>query len=78
MSNSLDTTCSSTTQADNRTQEQLNTLLGPIRLKLYTTLQQARIISEVAEITGVDRKSIYYHLKVMTNIGLAAVYGGLK
>jgi DNA-binding transcriptional ArsR family regulator len=51
-------------------QEQVNALMEPIRLKLYVSLQQPRTVSEVADALGVDRKSLYYHLKVLISVGL--------
>ena len=46
-------------------QKQLDALIEPIRFKLFTTLQKPRTITEVADVLGVDRKSLYYHLQIL-------------
>ncbi len=50
--------------------EQLLALREPIRYKLFSALKSPRTITEVAEILGVDRKTLYYHLKVLLEVGL--------
>jgi predicted ArsR family transcriptional regulator len=50
--------------------EQLDALKEPIRFKLWRSLYKPRTMTDVAKQLGLDRKLLYYHLKVLINTGL--------
>ena len=50
--------------------EQLRALTDPLRLKLHTNFREARTVSEVAAIVGVERTSLYHHMQVLLKAGL--------
>ncbi len=50
--------------------ERLQTLLDPVRRKIFKELRSAKTISEVAAGLGIDRKPLYYHVQVLLKAGL--------
>ncbi len=50
--------------------EQLKALTDPLRLKIFKTLREPGTVSEVAAVLGMDRTSLYHHLKVLLKTNL--------
>jgi DNA-binding transcriptional ArsR family regulator len=57
-------------QLNTKQLEQLRALTEPIRLKLFAVLRDPKTVTEAASVMGVDRTSLYYHLRVLLNTGL--------
>ncbi len=70
MTNMLDTPRKEKKTEDLVEQRQLKALKEPIRLRLFNALGTPRTVTEAAKIMGVERKSLYYHLKILMNARL--------
>jgi len=55
---------------DNSVTVQLDALKEPTRFKLWRALYKPRTITEVSAKISIDRRALYYHLKILINAGL--------
>lgn len=50
--------------------DQIKALADPVRACIYSSLTEPGTVTEIAEHLGVDRKTLYHHVKILKTAGL--------
>ena len=49
---------------------QLRVLTDPLKVRLLNELQKPKTVSEIADILGLERNSLYYHIRILVRLGM--------